>query len=88
MILRILSGIGGLAMLAYGGYGIVLAVSSPSLRMYLAQGGSDTVQILGREVRMSTRLFVVLVYVFVLALIAGGGWLCNFAFRGRGDHVG
>jgi len=88
MILRILCGIGGLTMLVYGGYGLTIAIRNPSLRMYFAQGGPDAVQILGHDVCMSTRLFVILVYLFVLAFIAGGLWLCGFAFRERGDHAG
>jgi len=87
IILRIVSGIGGLAALSYGVYGLALAVRNPSLRIYLREGGSDTVQVFGQDVRMSTRLFVVLVYFFVLMLIAGGAWLCSTALRGRGDHV-
>ncbi len=88
VILRILCGIGGVAMFTYGGYGLATAVRNPSLRMYFSQRGSDMVQLLGHDVRMSTRLFVILVYLFVFVFIAGGLWLCGLAFRGKGDHAG
>jgi hypothetical protein len=88
MILRVVSGLAGLAMLSYGTYGLFIAIRNPSLRMYLAQGGADTVGIFGHDVRMRARLFVLLIYLFCMALTAGGLWLFSHALRGKGDHVG
>ena len=86
MILRILSAICGLAMVGYGIYQAIKAVISPSLRMYLIEGGSDTVQVMGKDVEMSARSFVLLVWLLILLFIAGGLWFRSFALRGKQEH--
>ncbi len=75
-------------MLSYGCYSLIVAVRNPSLKLFLAEGGSEVVAVCGYQVTMNTRLFVALIYLTVLALIAGGLWLCDFAYRGRGNHGG
>jgi hypothetical protein len=82
MKLRILSGLLGAGLLCVGvvsGYEMIRL--SPTLKIYLIEGGIQPVHILSQNIHVWARFFVYCWGLYVLFLIGSGVWLLRFAMR-------
>ena len=88
MLRKILSGLFRTALLGCGGFGIFSVIRlSPSLKMYFVENGVETVRIMGHDIQMGARFYVVCSSSIGLLFTVSGFLLLWFASRKETAYV-